>query len=320
MQRAHRRRFYRRYTVDPGADENELKKLEEGGDGVYAKIPNAQAPIPVADAPLDGSIWRHLDESKLDYVQVSGVSYEQRGVAESETATQATILDARSRIRESSARTKVSTWLAETSRLILLTLRDKMTLPFWVKQNVDPWAAEINAQTAQIAELTAAVTGQPPDESSKGPGTPEEVAQLWHEITTDELGDTDIEVFIDLASMSPVTEEMQRNSWSQVLVLFTNPSLLAIMAQSEVLLRKTLSLYGIRAESEIREIQRVARTLVQQMQQAAMMQAQAKGEGGGAGASTSGTASNGMSGGGPAAQLMAEVSSAMGGGPGQGVQ
>jgi hypothetical protein len=315
MQRAHRRRFYRRYTVDPGVDKNELKKLEDGGDGVYAEIPRAQAPIPVADAPLDGSVWRNLDESKSDFLQVSGVTYEQRGVADSETATQATIIDVRSRIRESAARTKVSTWLAEVSRLILLTIRDKMVLPLWGKQNADPFAASKNAESDAIRELTQAVMASsgvaapPPDDgggASGGPGSPEEVAELWKEISAEELGTTDIEVSIDLASMSPVTEETLRNQWSQVLVLLTNPSLLAIFAQSEVIARKTLTLYGIRAENEIREIMKVARLLVMQMQAAAQQAAAAKGGGEGAGtpASTSATGSNGVAGGGNLMQML----------------
>lgn len=262
-QRAHRRRFYRRYTYQDGAiDPVELEKLETGGDGVYAKT-NMPDPIkPVPDAPLGADQWRHLDESKSDFVQVSGVTAEQRGVAESETATQATILDTRSRLREASARTRVADWLAAIARLILLAAREHMALPFWVKRQVD------------LTSLGAAEAAQV-------------IANQWQQIQAEDLGDIDLDIFVDLASMSPVTEEVQRNSWNQVLAVLTNPSILALVAESEVLLRKTLSLYGIRAETEIREIQRVAQALVMTMAQAAGVQAGA-GETGPASPSPSG--------------------------------
>jgi hypothetical protein len=253
-------------------------------------------------------VWRHLDESKTDFVQVAGITQEQRGIAESETATQATILDIRSRMRESSARTRVADWLADISRLILLTVRENMSLPIWVKQNVDPYAAQRNVMEQAMLIAQALAAGQTPPESVSDPGSPEEVASLWREIQSDELGEMDVDVFIDLASMSPITEDAQRNSWSQVLVLLTNPSLLAIVGQSEVLLRKTLSLYGIRAESEIREIKRVVQLVLQQMMQAA--QAQAQGEGGGSTAGSSAAAASAPAGGdsaGPASAMMRQI-------------
>lgn len=78
--------------------------------------------------------------------------------------------------------------------------------------------------------------------------------------------DLEFDIFIDLASMSPVTEDVQRNSWNQVLALLSNPNLVMIMAQSEIILRKTLSLYGIRAENEIQEIKKVCAAIVSMLQ------------------------------------------------------
>lgn len=250
-QRAHRRRFYRRYTYTKGAIETgELEKLENGGDGVYAEsnLPDPLQPVP--DAPLSSDQWTHLDQSMKDFQIVSAVGGEQRGVAESETATQATIIDVRSRLRETSARTRVADWLAEIARLVLLTAKENMALPFWIQVNVDP---------------IAAVEGSP--ETRR-------VSKVWKEISVEDLGAMDLEfdIFIDLASMSPVTEDVQRNSWNQVLALLSNPNLVMIMAQSEVILRKTLSLYGIRAENEIQEIKRVCTSIVQMLQ--AQQQAQ----------------------------------------------
>lgn len=264
MQRAHRRRFYRRYTYKDGAiDIEELQKLEDGGDGVYAKA-NTETPLqPVPDAPLSSDVWQHLDASKLDFMTVSAIGGDQRGVAESETATQANIIDQRSRLRETSSRTRVANWLAEISRLMLLTLRDNMAMPFWVRRNIDAFAA------------------------AQGSPEPQRVAELWKQISVDDI-DIDFDVFIDLASMSPVTEDVQRMSWNQVLAIITNPAILSILSKSEALLRKTLVLYGIRAENEIQEIKRVMMETVMEMQMAAMMQAEGA-EGGPKAAGAGGT-------------------------------
>lgn len=255
-QRAHRRRFYRRYTYRKGSiDVAELEKLENGGDGVYAESNTPDPIIPVPDAPLGADQWTHLDQSMKDFQIVSAVGGEQRGVAESSTATQATIIDVRSRLRETSNRTRVADWLADISRLILLTLRENMALPFWVKVNVDPIAAQQNGGE-EVAKVTT----------------------TWKQIEAGDIDsvDTEFDVFIDLASMSPVTEDVQRNSWNQVLALLSNQALVMIMAQSEVILRKTLSLYGIRAENEIREIMKVCQSTSQAMQAQAQAEAAAK--------------------------------------------
>jgi len=239
MQRAHRRRFTRRYTfMDGGIDQSELDKLESGEDGVYAKRNTPDDPIkPVADAPLDGAIWNQLAVIKDDFREVSGVSGDQRGVVETETATQANIVDMRSRIRESSARRQVAEWLGDICHLILCTVREKMQLPFWIKINSDPAAGDVEGML--------------------------KTAQLWKEITSTDLGDLDLDISVDVAALSPVSEDQQRLVWNQVLALLTNPTLLLLLMQSEVLLRKTLRMYGITSDAEVKEIQKVGASMLQ---------------------------------------------------------
>jgi hypothetical protein len=264
-QRAHRRRFYRRYTYMDGAiDEPELEKLENGGDGVYVKANQRDPIMPVPDAPLDGANWMHLDQSKQDFMTVSSVGGEQRGVADADTATQASIIDQRSRLRETAARSKVSKWLANIARLMLLTIRDNMALEFWIKRTTDPIAA------------------------SQDPLKIQEIQTVWEEIQSDDLGDTDLDVAIDLASMSPVTTAIERDSWSQVLMLLINPQMISILSKSEVILRKTLKLYGVTSENEIQEVKRVMIEIQQEMQMMALAGAMAKSGGGAGVASVSG--------------------------------
>jgi hypothetical protein len=256
-QRAHRRRFYRRYTTMEGAiDEPELEKVQTGGDGVIIKVNMPNALVPVEDAPMGADVWNHLGETKQDLLAVSGIGGDQRGVADSETATQANIIDVRSKLRESSARTRVSEWLSQIARLMLMTIREKMALPFWVKRNVDTSSLEADPMAAL------------------------QISDLYRSITAEDVTDIDLDIIVDLASMSPVTEETQRVSWNQVIAILTNPTVAQIMAMSPVILRRTLNLYGIRAENDIQEVQRVL-TQMMQMAEQAQQQAQmeeAKGE------------------------------------------
>lgn len=245
-QRAHRRRFYRRYTTMEGAvDDPELEKLETGGDGTIIMVNAPNAIVPVPDAPMGADVWNHLGETKQDILAVTGIGSDQRGVAESETATQANIIDVRSKLRETSSRAKVSEWLSQIARLMLMTIREKMALPFWIKRNLDP--ASVNADPMSALPL----------------------ANLYKEITAEDVTDIDLDISVDLASMSPVTEEALRVSWNQVMAILTNPAVAQIMAMSPVILRRTLNLYGIRAENDIQEVSRV---LQQMMAQAAEAQ------------------------------------------------
>lgn len=276
-QRAHRRRFYRRYTMPRNAmDPEELEKIENGGDGVIA-ITNQPNPLtPVPDAPMGGDVWQNLDASKTDFMTISGVSGDQRGVAESETATQANIIDQHSRLREGAARTKVQNWLAEIARLMLLTIREDMALPFWIKKNVDVHAIPENGG----AEVMR-------------------VATLWEEIHADDLGTSDVEVAIDLSTMSPIAQEQERNSWNQILGLMTNPNLMMVLGQSPALMKKTLRLYGITSQTEIDEIQKVIGQFLQMQMLAQAAQMGDDGKPAGSGPADKGTRTDAVKGGPP---------------------
>jgi hypothetical protein len=254
MQKVHRKRFYRRYTYRDGAiDEPELRKLEDGGDGVYAKC-NQPDPIqPVPDAPLDPAIARNLPTSKADFLEISGVSDEQRGQSDPDTtATQANIVDTRSRIRESYQRNNVSEWLSEICWLMLKTIKDNMALPIWVMINCDP----------------------------EGPNFPEEAMKtgvLWQQITAQDLGDIEYDISVDVNSMTPVSEESERQQWMQVLALISNPQLMSMLLGSDTLLRKTLGYFNVKSEREINEIRQSGMKIMMMMAAAA---AQKQGVGG----------------------------------------
>jgi len=261
--RVHRKRMYRRYTYLNGSiDEDELKKLEDGGDGVYAKA-NRDDPIkPVPDAPLDMSIWRDDANANQDFREISGIGGEARGDEDpNTTATQANIVELHGRIRESYKRQNVAEWLASICTIMLQTIDEKMSLPFWIQMNTDPIGPAAMQEAAKIAED-------------------------WKMIVAADLGGLQLDITVDVTSLSPLSEEGERLAWTQVLALFTNPPLLAVLMSSEVMLRKTLSYYNVRSEREIREIQKAGQAMLAMV--AAMQQQKAGGAGGAQGAPSPG--------------------------------
>lgn len=244
QQKVHRQRFERKYTVYTGGiDDTELEKIQNGGDGTFAKRNTPDDPIrPVEDAPLDGAIWNQVAVTKDDFRQISGTTSEQAGVAASDTATQANIVDMHSRVRESALRNVVGEWLGTIARLMLLTLREKMQLPFWVKRNVDP--------------------------NNPDPQDAQRVMDAWQSLMAEDLGTTNIAVSVDVTTLSPVSEDAQRNAWTQVLSMLTNPALAMMLGMSEPLLRKTVGYYGIKSERDIAAIAQVLQLMLK-MQMAA---------------------------------------------------
>lgn len=245
MQRVHRKRFYRRYLVSDSVDDKECQKLETGGDGVYIKVPKATAEgtiVPVQDAPLDPAVARNVPQSKDDLREISGVPSEQRGIAQSETATQANIIDVRSQIRDSYGRQQVAEWMSAVGMIVLVTIRKRMALPFWIKVSVDPTGPQAVEEALRVAEI-------------------------WKEITSEDLGDLNLDITVDTNDLSPVSKEQERNNFFQGLATMTNPQFAPILAVSDVLMRKALSFFDISSETDVQEIKRaVAINMMIQMQ------------------------------------------------------
>ena len=103
-------------------------------------------------------------------------------------------------------------------------------------------------------------------------------AVIWKQITADELGDLNYEVRVDLEELTPVTEESRRESWNQVLAILTNEKLLLLLMNSPTMLRKTMGFYGIRSATELQEIQKVGKRLMELL--LGMQQEQAAGTNG----------------------------------------
>ena len=230
--RVHRRRGARKYFVRKGViDDQELDKVMNGPDGSWAEVeadPNAvAAPVPLA--PLEGSVDKVLIVSKDNFNVVSGTASEQRGVADRTTATQATIIDTRSKIRQSKPQINVANWLCAIAREIM-RLQKHLTLPFWVKLTSEQ-------ETEFLNEI------QEPEVS-------------YEEITGEDLEGDNFDVEIDVTSISPVENDDVKNKFFEFMAVLNNYPQIAM---SPTLIREAAERIGYKGnEKVIKEFQNMA--------------------------------------------------------------
>lgn len=227
--RIHRKRFNRKYTILRGKiDPDQLDALELGEDGTMVEVQQHEAIKPIEDAQQDRAIFQQHMMSRTDFTEVSSIGGEQRNIAESDTATQANIIDVNSRVRESYQRETVAAWMSEVARIMLALLYEQASLPFWIYTNVDPFSANGMMEAQEIAESFQLMR----------PEYLEDYAN-W-------------EITVDMASMMPAVEQREKQDWMQLLQIL-QPNALYLLS-SDVILRKTLHYFGVRAEKEILEI------------------------------------------------------------------
>jgi hypothetical protein len=255
--RIHRRRFKRRYLVGNGEDDTELEKLDDSVDGTRIKVTDVDRSIKaLQDAPLDRAASLDEAQAEQDFREITGVGAEQRGETDpNTTATQANIVSANAQLRSNYQRQCVSEWLADIAWLMLKTIADKMALPFWIQQNIDPEGPNAAAEAAKVTED-------------------------WKRITSKELGDIEYDITVDVQSMTPVASESERNNWMSALTLIVTQPMIVV---SDVLLRKTLSFYNIRNEDEITEIKKAGMMMMMIQAQQAQQAAGTKGQPGATG-------------------------------------
>lgn len=110
----HRKRFNRKYEVvtnklmDPDAD---MSKLENGDDGTLITVQALGAVQAIQDAPLDQMGLTELSLLNNDMVEIFGTPSSARGVADADSATEASILDKRLEVREGDKLSMVVDWI-----------------------------------------------------------------------------------------------------------------------------------------------------------------------------------------------------------------
>ena len=245
-----------RYTYDEDAvDDTEMQKLEKGIMGTYIKRKAGTHNViePVNQPSFSENAIQTLTLSDKEFKDVGGIGGDAR-VAQSKTATQAKIAEAKEQVQDDWDRLMFGKFLGEVAEELLNLALDHMVLDNWIAVNVGPESGIIGPQ------------GMPsPDVQT--------LTQQYTKITSERLqaaaSGMDFDIDIDIDSMSPVTEEQRFQKLVQAIGFVANPESLKVLAVAPPLLKIMLAYMGIRNGNEVAAIQQAFEGLVQiQMAQA----------------------------------------------------
>lgn len=229
--RLHRKRFKRILLANRTkiAEQEEIDKMMSGPDGTVINVQGDvnDAVLPIPNAVMDPAAQFTLASSKQDLNEVSGTSEPQRGISNRTTATESNFIEARAQIRDAEPKIIVANWLNRIGKELLLQ-QQRLTLPFWIKVNVD--------SDGLFEEI-------------------EETQFLWEQITGENLEGGDFDVQINVTSMSPIDKEEEKRKFFEFLqILNTFPQ----MSLFPAIIRETADLIGYKNEKVIREFQKMA--------------------------------------------------------------
>jgi hypothetical protein len=203
----HRKRFNRKYEVvtnklvDP---DTAMSKIESGEDGTCIEVQMAGAVNPIQDAPLDQQEIIELQMMNSDLVEALGTPGNARGVADSDSATEASILDKRLEVREGDRLSMVVDWIVDIAR----------KLDMLVQTHIDK-------------DEAVRITGPQ--------------GEFWQVVKEADYGGIqgEFEYSVNLGASQPRLPDIERSQWiafmSQVVIPFphilTSPSIMKRMAE-----------------------------------------------------------------------------------------
>jgi hypothetical protein len=203
----HRKRFNRKYEVvtsklmDP---ETAMPKIESGEDGTCIEVQAMGAVNPIQDAPLDQQEIIELQMMNSDLVEALGTPGNARGVADSDSATEASILDKRLEVREGDRLSMVVDWIVDIAR----------KLDMLVQTHIDK-------------DEAVRITGPQ--------------GEFWQVVKETDYGGVagEFEYSVNLGASQPRLPDIERSQWiafmSQVVIPFphilTSPSIMKRMAE-----------------------------------------------------------------------------------------
>ena len=141
----HRSHTKSRYFVEEGAfdtadsnAEQEKAKFANGPDGTLINVTQIGKVQPAPKAYLDPSFAGAAAKLAMAFNEVGGMPGEMRGVADSETATQASILATGAEIRNNDRRdNQVQNWLCEIARALLISGQSNMEMDSVVLEKIE---------------------------------------------------------------------------------------------------------------------------------------------------------------------------------------
>ncbi len=232
MLRQHRRKFIRKFQIQEGMiDDEEIEKFETGGDGSLVKVKKDQAIKLIEDGNLGQAETESMQVAADDLNRISGTSDESRGVADRTTATQATIVNQRTALRETKDRDRIVKWYCNIGREILLVVTDNFTGQTVIKLTSpegEPFGGSVNPQTGGA----------------------------WKFIKSEDLSDGyDFRIDVDLSTMSQAAAQDEKQKLFEFTAFIQqNP----YVAFSPYLVREAAVRIGYRNEKAIAEFQQMA--------------------------------------------------------------
>lgn len=200
QQRVHRRRSRRIFLYKEGTfeDDQEMDKIESGPDMTFAKVTSnpKEAIAALENAPLDSIVGQDLQLSDADLNKISGTTMEDQGIGDRTTATQATIVNQASSLRENRARALVARFAKEIGRQILSVVRDNFTEDFWAKIKTDRFSDSF------LGEF-------------------KEAQEEWKQYKASDIDGDDFQVDISIDSVSPIENGAQKQAFIEFLDTLT---------------------------------------------------------------------------------------------------
>jgi len=223
----HRKRFNRKYEVfEQLIDEDALGDLENGDDGAIIKNRGQTIGIhPVKDAPLDQMRYQELGYLKMEMNELYGQNTpENLGLAKSETATQAGILDKRLEMKEGDAMSMVIDFAKDIAR----------KLDMLVQANIER------------------------DEAVRVVGPQGEFWELVRASDYEEIAG-EFEYGVNVGATIPRMPQMERASWQAFLNLLANfPQLML----SKRLMKNMAEQHHIEDEAMLEELLKIAKQMM----------------------------------------------------------
>lgn len=239
-----------RFTYDEsGMDASQMRKLETGEMGVYVpRHPGNDNPItPIQQPAYSDGAMATLSLSSREMAEVGGVGGDAK-VAQSKTATQAKIGEAKEQAQDSFQRYVVADFLSSVVDELLRLSIDNMNLDQVAAMNIapdSPVAAQIDQQIRQQFQTINA------------------------EILSDAQAGVTWSVGIDIDSLSPVSEQIKFEKWMRGLEMLSNPPMARLFSVAPPLLAETLKLMGIRDGRRLGMLSQAMQAMVQLEQQLA---------------------------------------------------
>lgn len=225
----HKERADRKYLYleDTFPNEEEFDKLKHGGDMSFAMVSNLAGVKALETAPLDASVAGSVPMIQADFDEVAGQGGEARGVASADTATQASILEGRSQVRESDRRDNV----------------------------INEFVTEVGRKLLQVGQVYSS------EEEWVSIGDPDEHEPFdFQEPVNPSQLSGEFDVSIELGSMLPRTTAIERQQWMQLLTLLSqNPTIMA----SQKMLQRTFDMFEVRDKEMQAELTQIGQSFLQ---------------------------------------------------------